>query len=92
MFNNIEHIEGNCARLLSVVKLEIKIREMALGRGIMTAYQLQKRAMLAPSLAAKLYRNELVQVSLITLSKLCEAFDCDVGDLLIKSEKTTREN
>ena len=52
----------------------------------MTAYQLQKRANLSPSNAANLYHNNIVQISIETLGKLCEALDCEPNDLFVRSK------
>jgi DNA-binding Xre family transcriptional regulator len=72
------------------MKLQIKIREVAKGRGIKTAYQLQRRADLAPSTAARLYKNIVSQITLETLDKLCETLDCDAGDLFVRPKKASR--
>ena len=66
------------------MKLKIRIREVAKARGIKTAYQLQKQAKLSPSNAAKLYRNQITQISIETLGKLCQVLACDPGDLLVR--------
>jgi DNA-binding Xre family transcriptional regulator len=66
------------------MKLKIRIREVAISRGIKTAYQLQKRAGLQPSTAARLYKNDVTQITLDTLGKLCEALDCHAGDLFVR--------
>jgi DNA-binding Xre family transcriptional regulator len=69
------------------MKLKIRIREVAQSRGVKTAYQLQKRAGLQPSTAARLYRNDVTQVTLDTLGKLCEALECHAGELFVKPER-----
>jgi len=63
------------------MKVKINIRAIAKRQGVKTAYQLQKRAGLSPSNAAKLYRNDIVQISIATLGKLCETLDCEPSDL-----------
>jgi DNA-binding Xre family transcriptional regulator len=67
------------------MKLKVRIREVAKSRGINTAYQLQKRAGLAPSTASRLYRNDARQISIGTLEKLLDSLDCDAGDLFVRS-------
>ncbi len=76
------------------MKLEIKIREIAESRNIKTAYQLQKKAELSPSNAAKLYKNDIVQISIKTLGKLCEVLECNPNDLFVVSntQKSTKTN
>ncbi len=62
--------------------IKVSIREIAIEKGIRTAYQLQKLMDLQPSQAAKLYRNNLKMIGLQTLNSLCEAFDCEPSDIL----------
>ncbi len=66
------------------MKLQIRIREVALSRGVKTAYQLQRRANLAPSTASRLYRNNVTQMTVETLAKLCDALDCDAAALFVR--------
>lgn len=63
--------------------IKINIRETAEKQGIKNPYQLQKKAGLAPSNAVKLYNNNIVQISMKTLAKLCEALKCKPNDLLV---------
>jgi DNA-binding Xre family transcriptional regulator len=66
------------------MKLEVRIREVAESRGVRTAYRLQKLAGLSPSIAARLYRNNVTQISVVTLGKLCEALGCAASDLFVQ--------
>jgi DNA-binding Xre family transcriptional regulator len=68
------------------MKLRIRIREVALSRGIKTAYKLQIKAKIAPSSAARLFRNNVTQMSISTLEKLCLALSCSPGDLIVRSD------
>lgn len=61
--------------------IETKIRELAVAKGITTAYQLQKAAGLSPSMAARLFRDEVEMIALRTIESLCGAFECAPGDL-----------
>jgi DNA-binding Xre family transcriptional regulator len=65
--------------------IKANIKEMAIRKGIKTAYQLQKAMNLQPSQAAKLYRNNLKMIGLDTLDSLCAALDCMPSDLLVYS-------
>ncbi len=65
------------------MKLKVNIRQIAESRGINNPYQLQKKVNLSPSNAAKLFKNNIVQISVITLGKLCEVLDCTPNDLFI---------
>lgn len=72
------------------MKLQIRIREVAQSRGLKTAYQLQRRADLAPSTAARLYKNSVSLITLETLEKLCDALDCDAGELFVRTKRSSR--
>ena len=63
------------------MKIETRIREICESRGITTAYQLQKLAGLSPSNASHLYNNNIVQISIATMEKLCGALKCTPNDL-----------
>jgi DNA-binding Xre family transcriptional regulator len=67
------------------IMIKANIKEMAVKKGIKTAYQLQKTMNLQPSQAAKLYRNDLKMIGLDTLNNLCDALDCMPSDLLVYS-------
>jgi DNA-binding Xre family transcriptional regulator len=86
----MECIFSFCVIVPTAMKLHVRIREVAQSRGIKTAYRLQKDVDLSPSNAAKLYRNDIVQISIETLSKLCTVLDCTPNDLLVPSKTTTR--
>lgn len=65
------------------MKIELNIEKIADSRGIKTAYQLQKKVKLSPSNASRLYNAQVKQISLDTLGKLCEALECEPGDLFV---------
>ncbi len=67
------------------IMIKANIKEMAVKKGIKTAYQLQKIMNLQPSQAAKLYRNDLKMIGLDTLNNLCDALNCMPSDLLVYS-------
>ncbi len=66
--------------------IQIKIREMAESQGIKNAYQLRIRAKLAPATASRCFSNELSLITFDTLEKLCDAFNCEPGDLFTKKK------
>ncbi len=73
------------------MKINVNIKKTAKERGITTAYQLQKRVKLSPSNASRLYNDNIKQISLDTLGKLCEALECEPGDLfVVKKPKKPR--
>jgi DNA-binding Xre family transcriptional regulator len=63
------------------MKLRFNIKEAAENRGIMNPYQLQVAAGLSPTNASRLYNNQISQISIKTLNKLCNAFKCEPNDL-----------
>lgn len=63
--------------------IESKIREVAEMRGVKSSYELQHRLGVAPTVAVRLWRGKVTRFSTETLDKLCNAFDCGVGDLLV---------
>lgn len=73
-------------------QLQIRIREVCEAKGIKTAYQLQKKAKLAPSTAARLFTNDFPMITMETLEKICAALKCDAGKLfvMVKPPRTNR--
>ena len=47
-----------------------------------TAYRLAKESGIHPSVLSKYVNNQVREVSLDTLNKLCEALSCRAGDLI----------
>lgn len=60
-----------------------RIRAVAESRGLTSSYQLQHALGIAPTVAVRLWRNEVTRFSLETLNKLCEVLECQPGDLLV---------
>ncbi len=69
------------------MEVKFDVQTVALGRGIMTAYQLQKALDSYPSEAAKLWNGQVKQVSLVMLKRLCEALQCEPGELFVKTDE-----
>lgn len=63
--------------------IKTRIQELAEKKGITTAYQLQKAAALSPSMASRLYKDEVEMIALRTIESLCVAFDCEPKDLFV---------
>jgi DNA-binding Xre family transcriptional regulator len=63
--------------------IKVNIKEIAEKNGITTAYQLQKKLGIQPSLAAKWYKNDLKMIGFDSLNTLCKAFKCLPSDILI---------
>lgn len=73
------------------MKIHIKIREVCESNGITTAYQLQKAASLAPATAARLFSNEISQITIESLEKLCGALECDAAALFVRDSPPRRK-
>jgi putative transcriptional regulator len=75
------------------MKIKVNIKQVAISRGIKTAYQLQKKVGLSPSNASRLYNNKIKQISVITLGKLCDVLGCEPSDLFVrkKSRKKSKD-
>jgi DNA-binding Xre family transcriptional regulator len=69
--------------------VKLTIREAAERRGITTAYQLQKKLGAHPGMAARLWKGDMAQIALKTLDALCEVLDCELGDLLMRTNNST---
>lgn len=63
--------------------IKVCIKEVAISKGITTAYQLQKATGVQPNLAAKWYRNDLKSIGIHSLNTLCDALNCLPSDLLV---------
>ncbi len=65
------------------MKIKSKIKEVAEKNGITSSYYLQQKLGVAPTVAVRLWRDEVTRFSVEILEKLCEEFNCQVGDLLV---------
>ncbi len=68
--------------------VELRIKEVAMERGVTTAYQLQKLLDLNPAQAARLWRGGQEMIALKTIDALCESLDCEPSDLIIRIAKS----
>jgi DNA-binding Xre family transcriptional regulator len=71
--------------------ITVTIREMAERRGYKTAYALQKAMNVPPSMAARLWSNELKMIGMDTLDRLCMALECEPNDVLRFKAKKGRK-
>ena len=77
-------IQPGLCDIVVIMKLKIRIHEVAKSRGLTTAYQLQKLAGLTAPNAYKIFNNNIVQISIETLGKLCDVLDCEPSDLFVR--------
>jgi DNA-binding Xre family transcriptional regulator len=73
------------------MKIIVKIREVCQANGIRTAYQLQKIAGLGSTTAARLYSNQISQITIESLEKVCAALECDAAALLVRDKPPRRK-
>ena len=69
--------------VLLKLMLKTRIQEIAAERGITTAYQLQKATNLPPSMASRLFKDEVEMIALRTIENLCKTLECQPQDLFI---------
>ena len=67
-------------------KLWEKVKE----KGIKNKTDLIPMAGISTNILAKLGKGEYI--SMESMSKICKALDCDVGDICVMNEKTSAEN
>jgi DNA-binding Xre family transcriptional regulator len=58
------------------------IQEIARARGIETAYQLGKRLDISPSMAARLFKDNVKMIDITTLDRLCRELKTTPAKLL----------
>ena len=63
------------------IMVKLRIKEVAEGVGITTAYQLQKAANIPPSAAANWFNNRIKSISLESINLLCKTLRCNPADL-----------
>ena len=63
--------------------IRARIKEIAEAKGIPNAYQLGVVIGVTPNVSARLWKDDFTQIGKVTLDKLCNALDCQVGDLLV---------
>ena len=71
--------------------IELRIRELAEGRGINNPFSLAKESGVAYSNCYKLWNNQQKMIGLDTLERLCEALNCEPGDILVRVQTTGRK-
>lgn len=70
--------------------IETKVKEMAESHGIKSSYELQRALNVVPTVAVRLWRGKVTRFSVEILDKICAAFDCQPGDLLIYKKDTAK--
>jgi DNA-binding Xre family transcriptional regulator len=62
--------------------IETRIGEMAKKRRLTTSYQLGKLLGISPSMAARLWKDDVKMIDLTTLNRLCNQLRCKPADIL----------
>ena len=65
--------------------VELKIREVAEGKGISNPFTLSQATGLAYATCHNIWNGQPRMIGLDTLDRLCEALDCELGDLLVRT-------
>ena len=64
------------------MKLEVKVCELMARAGIRRQKELAVKANLSEALVSKLVAGNMKGIKFSTLASLCEALDCEPGDLI----------
>lgn len=65
--------------------VELKIREVAEGKGISNPFALSQSTGLAYATCHNIWNGQPIMIGLDTLDRLCEALECEPGDLLVRT-------
>lgn len=63
--------------------IETRIRQVAEKRKIKSGYQLGKLLGVSPSMASRLWKDNVKMIDLTTLDRLCRELRCKPADLLL---------
>ena len=77
-----------------MMTVELRVKEVALERGIQNPYQLMKLlGTFDPAMASRLWKGGMDKIGLKTIDRLCEIFSCEPGDLFKRvKEKPVRRS
>jgi putative transcriptional regulator len=64
------------------MKVEVKVWELMTKAGIRRQKELAERANLSEGLISKLVAGDMKGIKFSTLASLCEALECEPGDLI----------
>lgn len=64
--------------------IELRVREMAEQKGINNPLSLSKESGIAYANCHKIWNNQQKMISLDTLDRLCQALNCEPGDILVR--------
>jgi DNA-binding Xre family transcriptional regulator len=71
--------------------INIRVRELAEGRGLRNAHGLQLEAGLASHVAVRLWKGQVERISIETIDRVCEALDCEPGDFIVRVKLESRK-
>jgi len=70
--------------------VELRIREVAEGKGINNPLTLSQVSGLGYATCHRIWNDPPAMIHLDTLDRLCGALDCEPGDLLVRTASTKR--
>lgn len=63
--------------------VKLRVKNAATSKGVANPFQLSHLSKVNYALCYRLWHEQTTQISLSTLSKICNALACDPGDLLV---------
>jgi DNA-binding Xre family transcriptional regulator len=70
--------------------VELKVRELAEAKEIKNPLTLSQVSGLAYATCHKIWNDPPVMIGLETLDRLCEALDCELADLLVRTSSKSK--
>ncbi len=67
-------------------RLKFNMRVLMALKGVTTITEVEKETGLSRHTLTKIGNNDARRIDIGTLEKLCDYFECEVGDILIKSK------
>lgn len=65
--------------------VELRVRELAEQRGIKNPLNLSQASGLGYATCHRMWNEQPLAIGLDTIDRLCEALDCEPGDLLVRT-------
>ena len=71
--------------------VELRVREVAEGKGINNPLALSKESGIAYANCYKIWNGQQKMIGLDTIDRLCEALGCEPGDILVRTADSKRK-
>lgn len=82
--------EGNPAAKEREAMVELRVKQLAEGKGIDNPFSLSRESGVAYANCYKIWNSQQKMIGLDTLDRLCEALNCEPGDILIRAPAGAR--